>query len=137
MLRVELEACRQREHLFLREAGSDELLRQLRFAVGQGSGFVENGGAAFGDLFKDGGILHHDRASRRQRNGADDRDRNGDEQWAGRGDHQHRQEPNSFTADRPKPEPQCSPQLEYKSLPTDLRAGAAAVGFARTRASLP
>jgi hypothetical protein len=52
-------------------------------------------------LFKDGRILHHDRASRGERNGADDCDRNGDEQWARRGDHKHSQETNGFTADDP------------------------------------
>ncbi len=101
MLGVKFETGGEPEHFLLREAGHDELFGQLRLAVGERSGFVEDRGPASGDLLEDGGVFDNDGTPRRERNGADDRDRNGDEQRTRRGDDEHGQEAHRFAAEPP------------------------------------
>src|SRR5579859_564876 len=101
MLRVTLQTCHERQHFLLGEARGDELFGQFRFAISERPGLVENRGSAPGDLFKHDGALDDDRPAGTEGNRADDGDRYGEEQWARRGDYQHRQEANSFSTDDP------------------------------------
>lgn len=77
------------------------LFRQLRLAISQGPGLVENRGSALGDLLKHDGALDNNCPSGAKGNRADDRDRYRDEQRARRGDYQHRQKTNCFSTDSP------------------------------------
>ena len=80
MLRVALQARDERQHFLLREARGDELFGQLRLAIGERSGLVENRGPTFGDLFEHDGTFDDDRPARAERNRADDCDRDRDQQ---------------------------------------------------------
>ena len=66
---------------------------QSRLAVGEGAGLVENGHPAGGNFFQGHRVLDDDAPAGCERNGANDRDRNADQQRAGCGDDQHGQEP--------------------------------------------
>ena len=101
MFRVTFHAGGRREDIPLAEAGRANLLGQLRFAVGERAGLVEDHGPAGVDLFQHHRVLDDDRTFGRKRDGADDRHRNGDQQRAGRGHHQHRQKAVSILADQP------------------------------------
>ena len=81
-----------------------KLFGQLRLAVGKRSGFVENGSAAGGNLFEGHGVFDNDGTSRRQRDGTNDGDWNGNEQWTRRSDDQHGEKADSFTTKSPSQE---------------------------------
>ena len=74
---VEFETGNERKHFLLREAGSQKLFGQLGLAVGERSGFVENGSAAGGNLFEGDGILNNNGTPRGQGDGTND----GDWEW--------------------------------------------------------
>ena len=103
-LRIEFETGDERKNLFLREAGSQKLFGQLGLAVGERSGFVENGSAAGVNLFKGDGILNNNGTPRGQGDGTNDGDWDGDEQWTRGGDHQDGQKTDGFTAESPRQE---------------------------------
>ena len=87
MFRVCLQASDQVENTVLVETGRDNLFRQLRFAIRQRAGFVENRGAACSDLFQHNRTFHNDGAARAQRNRTDNGNRYRDQQGTGRGNH--------------------------------------------------
>ena len=102
MFRVALQTRHERQHLRLGEAGGDQLFGQLRLAVGERPGLVEDRGATLGDLLEHDGTLDDDRPAGAQGNRADDGDRDGDQQRAGRGDDQHREEANGVSRHGPR-----------------------------------
>ena len=101
MLRVALQTRHEGQHFPLREARGDELLRQLRLAIRERPGLVENRGPTPGDLLEHDGALDDDRPAGAEGNRTDDGDGDGEQQRARRGDDQHRQEANRFATDHP------------------------------------
>ena len=75
---------------------------QLRPPVGQRPRLVQDHRAAAIDLLEHGGVAHDDAALGGQRDGADDRHRDRDEQRAGRRHHEHGQEANGIAAPQPR-----------------------------------
>src|SRR4029079_18464340 len=71
------------------------------FSVGQRPGLVEDDGAASIDALENAGITDDDAALGGERNGADDRHGNADQQRTWRRDHQDRQESDRLTAPDP------------------------------------
>src|ERR1700730_978445 len=101
MLRLVLQSRHEGQSLPLREGWVDELFGQLWFAISQRAGLVENCGSTLGNLLEHNGALDDDRPAGAKGNRADNGYRYRDEQRARRGDHQHREEANGFSADRP------------------------------------
>ena len=67
MFGVTFQACHQRQHLLFIMTRRRNEFRQRRAAVGQRSGFIENGRPASADRFQNGGILNDDFAPGGQR----------------------------------------------------------------------
>ena len=83
------------------KSGAVKLIDELRLAVGERARFVEDHRAAVGDLLEDGGVADDDRALGGERDRADDRDGNRDQQRARRGDDHHGEEADGVAADEP------------------------------------
>ena len=79
-----------------------EALGQRRLAVGQRARLVEDHRAAAIDLLEHGRVADDDAAPGGQRDRADDRHRDGDEQRTGRRHDEHRQEPDRIAAPQPR-----------------------------------
>ena len=107
MLRISLDACRQLQYQRTVNAFCRNAICQGRLAIRQRTGLVENDRAAAVDPLEDRRITDDDASLRCQRDGPDDRDRNGDEQRTGRGDDQHGKEPNRVAAPHPGRDGQC------------------------------
>ena len=101
MFRVSLQTRYQGQYLVLLKARSDELFCQLRLAISERPGLVENRSPALGNLLKHDGALDDDRPTCTEGNGTDDGNRYREEQRARRGDDQHRQESNGFSTHAP------------------------------------
>src|ERR1700687_4555840 len=99
MLGVALQTRHQGQHLPLRKAKGDDLLRQLWLTVSEGPGFVEHRGPTLGDLLEHYGTLDDNRPAGAKGNRTDDGDWNGEKQRARGGDDQHRKVTNRFSTD--------------------------------------
>ena len=134
MFRVALQTRHEGQHFLLVEARGDELLRQLRLAIRERPGLVENRGATLGDLFEHDGALDDDRPAGAKGNRADDGDGDRDQQRARRGDDQHRKETNRFSADRPGEDGDGQRHRRINRAQADRPAAATAAASLRTRA---
>ena len=75
MFRVTLQTRHEGQHFLLLEARGDELFGQLRLAISERPGLVENRGATLGDLLEHDGALDDDRPAGAKGNRTDDGDR--------------------------------------------------------------
>ena len=71
------------------------------FAVGEGSGFIDDEGSTGGDFFEDCGVFDDDAAACGDGDGADDGDGDSDQQGAGGGDDEDGEEALGVSADEP------------------------------------
>ena len=91
----------KRENFVFFEARGDDLFVELRLAVGERAGLVEDHRPAVSDLFEDGRVADDDAAAGGERDTADDGDGNRDQQRAGSGDDQHGEKADGLPADEP------------------------------------
>src|ERR1700680_3769387 len=89
MTRILLQAGRRPEYIEFVELPNAHNLCEDRSAIGGVSGLVKDECAAAIQLFQRCGILDHDAALGGERDSADDRDRNRDQQWTRSSDDQH------------------------------------------------
>lgn len=83
------------------DTGGGDDFGEVRTAVGEGAGFIEDEGAAGIDAFEEAGILDDDGAACGERDGTEDGDRNGDEEGAGGGDDEDGEEAAGIAAEEP------------------------------------
>src|SRR5438876_2570254 len=101
MLRISFKTGRNGQNLRFLKSGCANDSCERRLAVGQGSRFVENKCTTRVDLLEHGWILDDDAPPGGERDRSNDRNRNGDEQWTRRRDHEYGEEALDFTADCP------------------------------------
>ena len=89
-----------KEFLAVEAVGGEEF-GEAWAAVGEGPGLVEKDGRACINAFEDGGIADDDATPRGKRDGADDRDGNGNNERARRGNHKNGKETRGILADVP------------------------------------
>ena len=101
MAGILFEAGDQREDfvLILARRGKDP--GELRPAVGEGAGLVEKNGLAGGEAFQDRWVADDDAPPGGKRDGADDRNGNGDQKRAGRGDDKDGEEARRIAGELP------------------------------------
>src|SRR5436190_8644254 len=102
MLRVTFEAASQKQEVMGIKSRRRRNRGQLWLSVGQCAGLVEDGGAAAIDLFEEDWVFDDDTPPRSQRNRADNRDGDANQQWARRSDNQDREKPDRITTDEPR-----------------------------------
>src|ERR1700676_244024 len=99
MLRVAFKTRDEGQHLSLRKARGNELLRQLWLAISERTGLIENCSPTAGDLLEHDGTLDDNRPAGAEGNRTDDGDRDTEKQRTRRGDDQYRKETNRSTPD--------------------------------------
>jgi hypothetical protein len=102
MLRVAFEGGRDREHAVSLHPTDRHHFRELRAAVGERAGLVEDRRATGVEPLEHCGITDHDPPLRRERHGADDRDGDRDQKRTGRRDHEHGKEADGIAARPPR-----------------------------------